>query len=352
MLRKKPVFIILFILLMTLGLGRPVSVLYAADEERDHDELPSVFVYESHISQTDTTGGLLFFISTGKLSNRHNGYIISFFSTIEVQGNFTGDIYAFFSDVRINSQVEYQGAVNIVSSGLIVEKGPGTGQIDIRGMGIFDWFSKSADTDAYWIYSNTVPWVVFQILLAIISVIIAMLLFLMKKSFMFQGSILLEKEPVHVIRNGIVVYSILIGFIILFALSVILIPLSLVLLMLIGFLIILGEVSLSLFLGYVLTYSLSRPEPEDREGKAMVKGFPPFVYLLIGVCIIETVKIIPVIGWVMGYVLLPVVTIGLGATAILNGFVFKVFYDVPYANDPLQKVFQKDKIRDMILRNH
>lgn len=346
---KKKFLLILFVVF--LGLNACNICIAAGTAENDNVELPNVFVYENNITRTNANGGLLFLFSSAVLEESHVGYILSFFSNIQVGGEFKGDIYSFFSDIKVDMKSSFDGIINSISSNVFIAKDLIGRNIYVKGISIFDLFLKTAQTDDYIVYSNEIPYIVLQALVAIFNVCACGILFFIKKSFMEQGSVLLKEEPLEVIRNGIITYFILIGCMILLALTVFLIPLILLVFLITICMVLVGEAALSIYVGYIITDSVRPGGSFGFGGESLYARMriSSFVCMMIGVICIEAIKIVPVIGFSVSFLFLPLITLGMLITAVANGFLKKVFYETPYY-DNNKNNFDIKEIRDIILK--
>jgi hypothetical protein len=333
---------------LAIALCLQTYIVCAAAGAAHNIDFPNVFVYDKNVTKAKENGGLLFLFSNATLGAQYDGFIVSFFSRIDVTGNYRGDIYAFFSDITVENSAAFDGTAHMLSSDVSIAREQAV-DIGVRGIGFFDLFMRKQQTERFIVLSNTLPLIAFQVILGVFNVFVCAVFFFIKKSFMHQASVLLKEEPLEVIRTGIAVYFVIIGFILIFALTVFLIPL-----ILIGFLaalviVLVGETALSLYIGYLITDTLTFGKTRR---SSVYAAFHPssFLLMVIGVTGIEVLKLIPLIGLAVRYLFLPLITIGMVAAAFTNGFLRKRYSETPYLYDNYKKDFDIQAIRDIIIK--
>lgn len=346
---KKKLILILFSLFLSFG---PLSLCFAAGtSENTIKPWPQMFVYENDVFKADMVGGFLFLLTKSKIEGNSSGYIISFFSEIEINGDYHGDVYSFFSQIKINPKANLSGKISLLSSNAIVSNEYKNTQTIIKGMSIFDLFMKSRPVQNYISYSNVIPLFVFKIIAASLNIFSCIVLYFIKKSFMEQQSILLEKELNEVIKNGAAAFFILIVFTILFSLTVLLMPLALLFAFSSIIISLIGEVGLAIFIGSLISIICAMTMDKNEISKyiySISKG-NSFACMILGVIIIEAIKMIPYVGAVFRVVVLPLIAEGMVVTAIINGFYKKVFYQTPYLDNNVKKRITMDEKRNIIL---
>lgn len=174
----------------------------------------------------------------------------------------------------------------------------------------------------------------FNIALSFSGFICSLISLKVNKMFFKQGSIVIREDFKEVFKKGVLFYGSFIGLILLFFFTVIGFGVSLILLFISSFLIILGKISISLFIGNIIT------------NKKNV-----YINLLIGFVIIEIIGYFPYFGWFISNIFSPIFAIGVFSQTIDNIYINKKFYEISYEKDT-KKTFNKSKIYDIIMSNN
>ncbi|MCL2406565.1 MAG: hypothetical protein FWC95_01415 [Defluviitaleaceae bacterium] len=159
--------------------------------------------------------------------------------------------------------------------------------------------------------------------------------------FIKQSAILLQAEPINVIKHGVLIYIASVVLIIMLALTIMLLPIALIFVFIIFIVSLLGQTALALLIGHALERRLYR-----RKRQA-----PPIMDLLAGAVIVALISNIPYINIITTGLFLPVVTIGITVTAAVNGIVTKKFYYTPFRRREKQHgdhTEKKNAIREII----
>lgn len=158
------------------------------------------------------------------------------------------------------------------------------------------------------------------------------------KAFFQQGSVLIINDKKNVIKNGIIIYGLSIALIMLFFASVVGFGISFVLILMISVVIFLGKISLSIMIGYYIT-------------KKIIEHNNIYFNMITGYVLIELLQCLPYIGWLVSGISIPVITIGIVAQTIINLYVNKKFYEIPYLEVKVNNSFDKEKMYDIIISN-
>lgn len=73
--------------------------------------------------------------------------------------------------------------------------------------------------------------------------------------------------------------------------------------------------------------------------------------MITGYVLIELLQCLPYIGWLVSGISIPVITIGIVAQTIINLYVNKKFYEIPYLEVKVNNSFDKEKMYDIIISN-
>lgn len=255
---KKGLLLLLFVILLT------TDVLAG-----NTNDIGRVYVYENVNFAEDTRGKSFFLFSDVLFAGNHSDDIFLVNSHVTISGGFDGNIYCFFSEADITGRLQGQ-LVNFTS----------------------------------------------PLFLILVKLLIFLIIFSGRKSFFEQGSMTIVHEPLRVLRNGLLAYFICIALIFMFLISVVGFPIAVLILLLLYIFILLGEISLSIVIGYFI---LPRPN------KTL-----SYANMMVGAIIISIVGYIPFVGVVAKYVLLPLLCLGMLSCCIMNGFIKKVFFHTPY----------------------
>jgi len=147
----------------------------------------------------------------------------------------------------------------------------------------------------------------------------------MKPSPFKQGGGFVIYRPLTVLSNGILGYFAFLTLIIVFLFSVFGFIIAAVFVIITWILTVLGEISLGLTAGYLLCDSLQKLIQMRRRANITAIG-----YSLLGVVIIELLRRIPIIGYVASMFMLPIICVGIILTIGFEGYIKKVFFDLPF----------------------
>lgn len=258
--------------------------------------------------------------------------IYAFFSTVTLTENASADnIYAFFSEIIIAEGAAVAGKIKPLSSAVILPVETGSFVVSPYINGWFeDWNVSELET----LYSNKIPTYVLNCLFALIGAVAYLASYGMFKGFLKQGVMAMTAEPFKVMRNGVAAYLLSAIFILLFSLSVILLPIAAVLVMIFLVFAVVGQAALSMLIG--LTVS-----------KRLGKRMPALACLALGWLPVAVITNIPIINVGVVYIFLPILSTGITVTALINGFLKKIFYYAPFGSPPPARTDNR-KIREII----
>lgn len=174
---------------------------------------------------------------------------------------------------------------------------------------------------------------IFNLILSFSNFILGFVFIKIYKMFFEQGSVVVRKNKIGVIKNGIVVYGVFVGIILLFLFSIVGYGISFLFMLLAIFFMYVGKTSLYITIGQKIKHSNNI-----------------YIDMLIGYFIIEAVRCIPYIRWSINGIVMPIVSLGIVGQTSINLYCTKKFYESPYWSYS-KKDFNKDKIYDIISSN-
>ncbi|MDR1560169.1 MAG: hypothetical protein LBS84_10830, partial [Clostridiales bacterium] len=143
-------------------------------------------------------------------------------------------------------------------------------------------------------------------------------------------------KPLELIGNGLIGYCAFMALILVFIVSIFGIPLAFALLALMWLITLLGETALALAAGFLLS---------DSAGQRSTT----FTYMSAGALLIELLRCLPVLGYAVGMLLMPVICIGVIITFVYEGYLKKNYWELPFwAGDTAPK---RAELREIILKD-
>ena len=258
--------------------------------------------------------------------------LILFFSDAKIGANHKGNVYVFFGNVHLQEQME--GTVYTFSSVVTYAEDAAPNIEPI--IGLLSFVSNTSLADGVVTYSDVVPWQVLLLFWVIAETLICMMIHPIKPGFIEQGGVLLFREPVNVLRNGMTAYFFCIALMFVFGLTVFLLPVSLGVLAVMQGMIWVGEVALAVAAGWWLSARVLRRR--QRHG-----------YTILALILIGVVKCIPVVSVPFTYLILPVVSLGLMTTSFINGWVNRRYYETPFRVPQAKKAIDISAVRGIIM---
>ena len=162
-------------------------------------------------------------------------------------------------------------------------------------------------------FDDGIPMPFRQGMLSLLAFVLCLFCLPVRKSFFEQCSAAGLYEPIAILKNGLTFYGALMGLAAIFMLSVVGYIVAAMFIIIIIALTVLGQVSLGVLLGSFIVPALKL---KKHTGTNFVVGF----------VVIEILKFIPYVRWVVYAFVLPVLCIGLVSTGVLNGFIKKKYY--------------------------
>jgi len=148
-----------------------------------------------------------------------------------------------------------------------------------------------------------------------LTVFITMICISVKRSFIEQSGMAVMKEPLAVTAIGIAIYGVCIALMLVFVLSIVGFPIAVLIFFIMNIFIFIGYAALSVMLGTIFADKIN-------------KNMYIYQYTVIGAIIIEVFKFIPYIGWLIQYLILPILALGAIAIGFSNGYLKKRFYPI------------------------
>ena len=279
-----------------------------------------------------------FFFSDKNLEER-SGVFYFFFSKADLS-QVDGDVYSFFSNVTVNDAGGPSLAADLTIhtlSSIIVYHGHES--VEIKAMLPFIPFVGNEDTqDGLTTYDDVIPLVWLQVASGMLTLLICLALLPVKRSFFEQAAAGLLHKPADAVKKGLTFYFIFMSISVIFFLSVVGFPVTVFILALMVVGVTLGEISIGILLGLLM-------------GGDLGIGVSVYAHMIMGVAMIELVKLIPVFGGVITFVFLPIMALGVVASGILNGYVRHVFFSLPYEKTAPKIAAPHDpaRIRNIVL---
>ena len=262
-----------------------------------------------------------------------DGELILFFSQAEIGAEHKGDIYAFFSEVNLQGDIE--GTVYTFSA--VVNHPEGTSPLLEPIIGLLSFVGNTTAENGIVTYSDVIPGYVLFLFWIVAETLICMMLYPIKPGFMEQGAVLLFKEPVNVLRNGMTMYFFCLALAFIFGLTVFLLPVSVGVLAAMQAAMWVGEVALAIMVGRIAAQKLNR---------AYGNGYMVAVLIAIGL-----IKCIPYVTIPFVYVVLPVLTLGLVTTGFINGWVHRKYYETPFRDTHDKKAIDISAVRGILMKD-
>jgi len=269
-----------------------------------------------------------------KLTTEPNdaGTLFLLFTEADITEGYTGDIIVLFGTVRLAGSID--GTVYTVSSTVTW---PESDDIHVEPLlSLLSFLGKTDNEDGTLAYSDVIPNYVLRLFWIVAETLICMMLYPVKPGFMEQNGVLLFEEPMIVLRNGLIAYFFLLALMVIFALSVVLLPAAVAIFLVMQAAMWLGEVSLSITAGWLLA-SLLLKRPYNN-------GFMIFSLFAIGL-----IKCIPVVSFPFTFFFLPILSLGLVTTGFINGWVHKKYYITPFHDTSGKKAIDISRIRGIIM---
>jgi len=300
-----------------LLLTAPVFGAVKATETQQSDAPLRVRLIDRLDTPPDDEGDFLLVLSDAQIGENHTGDIYVLFGNVTLAGRLDGTVYTFSSTVAYTD----------------------TNTPEIKPLiGLLAFAGRSHNEDGMTSYTDVIPNQILLLFWIVAETLICMMLYPLKPGFMEQGAVLLFEEPITVLRNGLTAYFFFIALMVIFWLTVFLLPLSVGFLAIMQGMIWVGEVSLSITAGWLLATRLLKRD----YGTGFMVG---------GLIVIGLIKCIPVISLPFTYLFMPIISLGLVSTGFINGWITRKYYETPFHEQRGKKVFDISAIRGMIMNN-
>ena len=243
-----------------------------------------------------------------------DGDLILFFSHAKVSANHEGDIYVFFGDVQLEGAVN--GTVYTLSGAVSYPENEPPVQEPI--IGVLSFISETSLENGIATYTDTIPNYALWVFWLIVEMVACLMIYPIKPGFMEQGAVLMMEEPVNVLRNGLTVYFFCLALMFIFGLTVFLLPVSIGIFAVMQGAMWVGEVAIAVAMGRWLARQLKRE---------YAHGYMVVVLVMIGL-----LKSVPYVSVPMMYVAMPVLSLGLVTTNVINGWIHRRYYETPFCD--------------------
>ena len=245
------------------------------------------------------------------------GIYISAFSDITVLGDNEGDVILLFSRLTVkdgpfNNKI-YGFSSEIYAPPEYIDK---IEYYPLLWTGVFE---SSGAAGNYNYRGHIVPDFVVKLGLAIFRASCVLLLFAARRAFFEQGFCAVMNEAPAVVKAGLTFYFFCAALVVIFMLSVFLLPVSLLILLITAAVTITGETSAAQYIGFLAagTFDLEFSDPS-------------FGCLAAGLVVIETACLIPYASEIVMFFVMPVIASGAVYVSLLNATVHKKFYYLPF----------------------
>lgn len=292
--------------------------------------------FMQQIYQTgETEGEPLLLFSNTNLEGRHTGNIVLINGEVKLDGYIEGNVYIYGAKVYLGPDVWITGDIKTFSA--VVTSHP-EGKVEghigplIPSMKIF---INESTGGIFREYEDTLPPFIVQMAKVFGQMILGLLFLSFWMNTLGQGSMVLSEQPVQVLKVGVTIFLMFVALILIFILSVIGIPIAILILFFGYILISIGQVSLAIFIGVWI------------EAKIQTQ-MHIYLYFLIGSAILELSKSIPVLGFLSSWLLIPVVSIGVLGQLVLNHWVYRIRFQVPFRKAPVEKTYRQRELYRMI----
>ena len=323
------------ILLVVLPLFLISMITYHAYASTEEQQLSGIHFMQQINKNYGTEGDPLLLFSNSNLKGSHKGDLYIIYGKANIQGIITGDIYIYGAEVYLGENTLIWGDVKTFSS--VVVRHPTTfirGEIQplIPSLHIF---IQRTTGGALAEYTDTVPPLMVQMAKVFGHIILGILFLSIWKNTLEQGSIVLEYEWKNVIKKGSVVFLMQITLILIFVISVIGFPVAILVFMSTYIFVTIGHVSFAVWVGWKI------------ETRLEVR-WHTYIYFLVGSTVVHLINSIPIVGWVMSLIVVPIVGIGVLVQLFLNRWIYKRKYPIPFCRVPVEEAFHKKIVYDLI----
>jgi len=330
MLKKK------YLALMFIFIFFMITTVYGDSNE---ENTLRFHFFKNSVDNDGIAGNSYFLFSYGEFGAAKKGNIYSFFSNIEINDNIDGDVYLIFSNLKVqkngganvvktfSSSVTYENSINLEINSYTKDIEP---------------LIKEGSFNNYKTFQDKIPMFILKILFIIIKLFVCIAVFEIEKEFFIQGSVVFKHEKEQILKNGLMIYFVMLLTAFVFVLSVVGIPVSLVGLLLLCLTSLLGEISFSIYVGRKITDKIKSLNVKSTYGR-----------LIAGMLVLDSVLFIPGVYQVLLMSVYPILFSGITLTAVYNLFINKRFYNTDFesALDYENPNFDYTKFRNIILKD-
>ena len=318
---KRLAFILtLFICVLFMTAPVPGAVVPAEKTAETTTQQPPlrVRILDHFVTEPNDEGALFLLFTEADIADGYTGDIVVLFGTVRLAGALSGTVYTLSS------------AVSCREDGV-----PPAEPL----LSLLSFLGTTSRTDGMVTYADVIPRYALLLFWLVAETLICMMLYPIKPGFMEQNGVLLFEEPVNVLRNGLTTYFFLLALIVIFSLSVILLPAALLIFLAAQALLWLGEVALAVTAGRLLASRLLK--------RAYHNGYMVLALLTIG-----ALKCIPTFSLPFTFFFLPILSLGLVMTGFINGWIHKKYYSTPFHDNPSKKAIDISVIRGIIMNDN
>lgn len=184
---------------------------------------------------------------------------------------------------------------------------------------------------------HVIPLKVFIFIGGIIQMTIGLIILLISKKHMEQGTMILLKQPIDTIKTGLCLYFLIAAIFFVFAYSVIGIPISIIIILISHFIVLIGNIPLSIFLGYLFAEKLN------------ISGYT-IIYYFIGSFVRLLCESIYTLSGAFLFFIFPVLSIGTFFFMIVNQKFYKLYHTVIFKTKAKETNFNKKKMKNIITK--
>lgn len=192
--------------------------------------------------------------------------------------------------------------------------------------------------EEFFLYNNVFSMVLFVLVKSLLEFIFGITTVSVFKNFIVQGAMVLSIQTSKVLLTGVIAYIIIVTIAVLFFASFVGFPIGAMLLLVGYIMVIAGKAALQVRIGHFLEILLKRT-------------WHIYLDYLVGMLLLEIVIIIPFIGSIMSYVVIPIISIGIFLIAVVNKLIYKIYYPVDFNQMLTHKnfLYQQD-IRKIVMQ--
>lgn len=189
----------------------------------------------------------------------------------------------------------------------------------------------------FFIVNNSFSIVLFKLVKMFGEFILCIIILSAIKNFVCQEAVIVNKEIKRVLFSGSIAYILILSLLIMFFASFIGFPIAVIILFVVYMVVLIGKTALITFVGYFIETKLK-------------KNWHIYLDYLLGAIVIELIGFIPYMGQFFLFCIVPIISIGIFIISILNKFIYKKYYTVPFCQEISEKKYSRADIRKIIVR--